>query len=453
MLLELGLSNYRSFRDKVSLSLVASREQKFRDRLPRFESRYQISVAPIAAVFGANASGKTNLIQALDDLRELLLDPPRPAELIPYRPFKLDADCLDAPSLIEVLFSWEDVIFEYSLSFNRHKIIREKLTRYLSKKEDVLFERFENEPVFVGEAVRSAKVETHLEGIVGNMPVVAYLAGLNKESIKNWNLMVAPFLWMKNVLVMPAGIFDPHLSPQTIGTQLQTPIPDEILEAIDIGVSGFEREPVEFSSLKLPEEFVDYVRSRAERIGGALTIEFDSGRYEINLDVSGALSAKRVRLLHQGENGQFPLDWGEESDGTKAVIRLLGIFVTLALEKSSVMLVIDELDRSFHTELSRALIDGFLATCDKDSRAQLLFSTHDLLLMDPNRLRKDEMWVTEKNYGGSSTLIGIAEYRGVRSDSDLRKSYLAGRFGGVPSLEPFDLVSWAATFGEVGNEP
>lgn len=452
MLLELSLSNYRSFREKSSLSMIASREQKFRDRLPRLTSRYQISVAPVAAVFGANASGKTNLIQALGDLREVLTSPPRVGDLLPYRPFKLDSDCLSEPSLIEVLFSWDDVIFEYSLAFNRHKIVQEKLTRYLSKKEDLLFQRSEGRSIFLGETVCSTKVETHLEGVVDNVPVVAYLAGLNRESIDYWDLFVAPFLWVQSVLVLPAGIFDPQESVRSIGTQFQTPIPDEMLEAIDIGVSGFDREQVEFSSLKLPEEFVGYLRTRVEKFG-ALTIEIESGRYEISAEKSScSLLANRVRLLHQGDNGQFPLDWSEESDGTKAVIRLLGIFVTLALENSPVMLVIDELDRSFHTELSRALIDGFLATCSQDSRAQLLFSTHDLLLMDPDRFRKDEMWVTEKNYIGSSTLIGIAEYRGVRGDSDLRKSYLAGRFGGVPVLQAFDLAGWAASFDGGGIE-
>lgn len=450
LLLELTVGNYRSFREKATLSMVASREQKFRDRLPRLESRYKTSVTPVAAVFGANASGKTNLIQALGDLRDMLETPPRANDPLPYNPFKLDNSCLSSPSTIEVVFSWGDVIYEYSIAFTRQRVVKEELIRHLSKKAEFIFERPENGPVKLGDSVHSAKLETHLEGVLGNVPVVAYLAGLKSDSIERWSTMVAPFLWIQRVLVLPAGIFDPYLDAEVVRTHPQTPIPEEILRAVDIGVNGYFRESVEFSSLKLSEEYSNYIRSRVDKLG-TLIIEIESGRYEIKVDSTGNLVANRVRLLHQGENGEFPLNWREESDGTKAIIRLLGIFVALAIEDSSVLLAIDELDRSFHTELSRALIDGFLATCSENSRAQLLFSTHDLLLMDPERLRKDEMWVTEKNLYGASTIIGIAEYRGVRGDSDLRKSYLSGRFGGVPSLAAFDLASWAKAIRQGGK--
>lgn len=102
------------------------------------------------------------------------------------------------------------------------------------------------------------------------------------------------------------------------------------------------------------------------------------------------------------------------------------------------VLVVDELDRSFHTELSRALIAGFLASSNKATRAQLVFTTHDLLLMDPEMLRRDEIWVLEKDRFGQTRASALSEFQGPRKVTDLRKSYLRGRFGGVPSIKPLE---------------
>ena len=100
----------------------------------------------------------------------------------------------------------------------------------------------------------------------------------------------------------------------------------------------------------------------------------------------------------------------------------------------------DELDNSLHTQLTKTLIQGFLHTCTNRTRAQLIFTTHDLLLMDCNELlRRDEIWITDKSIDGESTLIGLPEYRGVMHDEDIRKSYLEGRFGGIPQLDSFTL--------------
>ena len=98
----------------------------------------------------------------------------------------------------------------------------------------------------------------------------------------------------------------------------------------------------------------------------------------------------------------------------------------------------DELDRNFHTELSRALIGGFLANSNENSRVQLLFTTHDLLLMDPELLRRDEIWVIEKDRFGQTQSSVLSDFKGPRKVTDLRKSYLNGRFGGVPSIKPLE---------------
>ncbi|AHI18718.1 AAA family ATPase [Corynebacterium casei] len=449
MLLELTVGNYRSFREKTTFSMISSKEQKFRERLPRLEKRYQLSVTPIAAVFGANASGKSNLVNALSDLRKLLHDPPRSGEPLPYRPFKLDPSSLIKPTYLEALFSLDDRVYEYSIEYDRKTVVNEKLIQHLSRTEKVIFER-NGATIDLGKSISSEKLETYIEGIPENVPTVAFFGSSLNSSVPHSELLTAPYKWTRRTLTLPAGVFDPSAEAISFIPGLHIPIPDDVLKAVDLGICGIKRQPVEFSSLQLTESIEDYLRQQYNEDDVA-SVETMAGRFEISKDANGKLTANRIRLLHIGSDGEYPLEWHEESDGTKSIIRLLGIFVTLAIEESPLLLVIDELDRSFHTELSRALIDGFLATCSADSRAQLLFTTHDLLLMDPDRLRRDEMWVVEKDNSGSSMLIGVAEYREARKDLDLRKSYLAGRFGGVPSIKPLGLSQWAERLTEVEN--
>ncbi len=111
-----------------------------------------------------------------------------------------------------------------------------------------------------------------------------------------------------------------------------------------------------------------------------------------------------------------------------------------ARQTNSRVLLVDKLDNSLHTQLAKALIQGFLDTCTNRTRTQLIFTTHDLLLMDcTDLLRRDEIWITDKSIDGESTLIGLPEYRGIMHDEDIRKSYLEGRFGGTPQLDSFTL--------------
>ena len=113
---------------------------------------------------------------------------------------------------------------------------------------------------------------------------------------------------------------------------------------------------------------------------------------------------------------------------------LLPAFLELAAPGSKNVFVIDEVDRSLHTLLTRRLLEAYLASCFADTRSQLLLTTHDVLLMDQQLLRRDEMWVAERKSTGASTLVSFAEYKDVRYDKDIRKSYLQGRLGGIPRI-------------------
>jgi AAA15 family ATPase/GTPase len=130
----------------------------------------------------------------------------------------------------------------------------------------------------------------------------------------------------------------------------------------------------------------------------------------------------------------------QESDGSLRVIDLLPAFLKLMEHGSEKVFVIDELDRSLHTVLTRALLDMYLGCCSPDTRAQLLITSHDAMLFDQNIFRRDEIWITERNRIGVSSLYSLCEYKDVRYDKDVRRSYLQGRFGGIPRVILLDSV-------------
>ena len=155
----------------------------------------------------------------------------------------------------------------------------------------------------------------------------------------------------------------------------------------------------------------------------------------------GNPQVKYVRFRHRdSQDHKYFLDWHQESQGTQKIIMLLPLLWTAVRSPGDLILLVDELDNSLHTQLAKALIQGFLHTCTNRTRTQLIFTTHDLLLMDCNDLlRRDEIWITDKSIDGESTLIGLPEYRDIMHDEDIRKSYLEGRFGGTPQLDSFTL--------------
>ena len=159
-----------------------------------------------------------------------------------------------------------------------------------------------------------------------------------------------------------------------------------------------------------------------------------NGEYTVGLDGEDVV-AKQLSTHHRnfdGDEVRFAVEW--EADGTKRVIDLLPAFLDLASDGSTKVCVFDEIDRSLHTVLVWNLVESFLSGAGKDARAQLLFTTHDLMLMDQRLFRRDEMWLAERDRDGASTLVSFSEFKDARSDTDLRKVYLEGRTGGIPRI-------------------
>ena len=206
----------------------------------------------------------------------------------------------------------------------------------------------------------------------------------------------------------------------------------KMLRRLDTGIDHLEGQRVELESVLNNEGDRAQLLSEIKE-GQSVTYRKDSQVYVIT-KVNGKLQSKRLVALHNDKNGQ-PVCFGlhEESDGNNRLINLIPAFFQLTNEESEDVFVFDELDRSLHPLLTRTLIESFLEQCTQTSRAQMIFTTHDLSLMSQEIFRRDELWVAERNNIGSSRLYSFSDYE-LRKDKDIRKSYLEGRLGGVPNI-------------------
>ena len=210
---------------------------------------------------------------------------------------------------------------------------------------------------------------------------------------------------------------------------------NKMLSQLDIGISHLGGEEIPFENLPLPEPIKMKLREElAEDTTVRLLPEPGNERFVVTRK-NGELISKKLVIYHLNADGsETKFDMRQESDGFQLVIDLLPAFLELSAVQSKKVYVIDGVDRSLHTLLIRRFLEGYLAKCSQNSRSQLLFTTHNVLLMDQDLLRRDEMWIAERNAEGVSSLLSFSEYKDVRYDKDIRKSYLQGRLGGIPRI-------------------
>ena len=242
--------------------------------------------------------------------------------------------------------------------------------------------------------------------------------------------------WFKDTLelVAPDSRFEPFEQFLDEGQPLYATM-NEMLPQLDTGIAHLGGEELPFENIPLPEPLKTKLQEDVkEGMTVRLLTEPINERFVVTRK-DGELVAKKLVTYHPKADGtEAKFEMRHESDGSQRVIDLLPAFLELSAQISKKVYVIDEVDRSLHTLLTRRLLEAYLANCTSETRTQLLLTTHDVLLMDQQLLRRDEMWVAERDAAGASSLISFSEYKDVRYDKDIRKSYLQGRLGGIPRI-------------------
>ncbi len=419
MLINFSVANWQSFRDKVTLSMVASREKQHLERVAD-TGKSKLRILPTAAIYGANASGKTKLFNAMAFAQRFVTRITQPDSLISREYFKLDKQYTEQPSYFSFELLIDEISYEFNFSITNKHIVEEKLIKVLGSTDKVLYHRINGKIELSKEYKENQRLVFVAEGTRDNQ---LFLTNSVDQKLTEFQ---AIYDWFKYKLIL--------LGPQTSHRGVfDMDFMSDVLAKLDTGIYKVERKDVPIENLQLPEEFKlrlfeELSENDSAKIGGF------NGEIEISKK-NGMLAAKKLGFFHKTSEGKdVEFEKRDESAGTLRIMDLAPVFQKLLDLKTDATYFIDEIDRCFHTLVTRSFIETYLNSCTPQTRSQLIFTTHDVLLMDQHLLRRDEIWVTEKDEQGCSTLFSFGDYKDIRYDKDIRKSYLQGRLGGIPKI-------------------
>lgn len=419
MLIEFSVGNYRSFKEKVTLSLVAADIRSKPAELDsdnRFVVDEKLALLKSAVIYGANASGKSNVVKALRFMSYFVLTSLvelHSSHLFTAEPFRLSTEMLEQPSLFEIVIRLKEIIYRYGFTLTAEQVTSEWLFHTPGKREAYLFKR-EGDQITVNPRTfpegQGLELRTRQDALF--LSVAAQFNSSLAINLVDWfgdftiNLGVEDATALRNA----RRSFSRASDRQAIV---------DFIKQLDLGIEDLETEKPLAEQLSLFDDAEPISSSRQRS------------------------SVPRIKTYHQRYDAEGkpldlePLDLDDnESQGTQRLFILAQPL--LEALRSGKLIVIDEIDARLHPLLTREIIKLFNSQERNPHNAQLIVTTHDTNLLDAKLLRRDQIWFVEKSRRGVSDLYSLVEYRLdkriIRNDASFEKDYIAGRYGAIPYI-------------------
>ncbi len=415
MLLEFSVANFRSFKDRATLSMEATTDDWLEET--HVTSVAGRRLARTVAIYGANAGGKSNLLLAMNTFREFLKNSSKDTQLgdrIPVTPFRLNTESERAPSHFEIVFLIGGTRYRYGFEATPEAVTSEWLfSQADSIRETTLFTR-EGNRIEIGDAFREGRsFEKFTRPNALFLSVVAQFNGETAGAIMGWMLRFNGIFGINDQATL-------EFTVNLMANSEYAPLILNLIRQADVGIESLKRlevSPDQFMAAipkGIPEGLREWFSQSASR--GAYSIRTLHRRF----DPTGK-SADVVEFdFHT-----------EESAGTQKLVAMAGPFLHTLREGS--ILFVDELEARLHPLLTKALV-GLFNSAANTKNAQLIYATHDEGLLESKRTRRDQVWFVEKDTLGVSRLYCLDEFKGVRKEAKFSKEYLLGQFGGIPRL-------------------
>ena len=445
MLIRFFVRNFRSINNEVELSMIPGKVRKHPDHVVKDSRKNGYNLLKTSVLYGANAAGKYNLIEAIRFSQQLIIKGTRPNKKIGFQRFRLDKKARNQPARFEFEIKIRDKAYAYGFEITPKAVHTEWLYELGKTTESKpLFNRTtENGQSHVEinqKSLSIGKEDSQFLRFVakGTRPNQLFLTECNDRNVPYFSDVMA---WFQKVLLVlpPPSVSTSSMEIHLKGDEKLIDNLVKSLKGFNIDISGIHLEEIEDNELRSVSsnltELFDKIPSEMQHI----VIGGNRGRFVIRRDEEGIVKISRIVTTHKAsDDSDIQFEFDEESDGTIRLIDLLSGFIT-SLEEERVFIV-DELDRSLHPILTYNFLDYFLKTT-KGFPNQLIVTTHESSLLNLELLRRDEIWFVEKDKQGSTELYSLEEFT-PRHDKDIRRGYLQGRYGAIPIVRKISDLGW-----------
>lgn len=448
MLIRFSVENFLSFKDTTEFSMVAGKVTRHSGHVALCNNKRLLKGA---FIFGANASGKTNLIRSISFARHIVLHGIGNTN-IEKKYFRIDEKCKDRPGVFQFDILSEGHFYSYGFAISYASASLEEEWLYKiddPDKEFCVFLRSKNEnsdaftlhsDISFDDDRQKSRFNVYADDISSpKMKQTLFLSDIAMRSPED-SLEYQPFRdvikWFKHlVIVFPSSKYG--AITQLLDNNNEKTRMENLLNYFDTGITAVSKKEVEFDKAfsMLPDEVVDSLKTditnNIKGNGKSVFVQPEDSLIEIK-NVNGELLTYEVFSNHGNDTDLF--EYRDESDGTKRLFDLIPLFQILL---SNSVVLVDEFDRSLHTKAAQEFINHFYSLTE-GRPSQLIVTTHDSNIMDLDYVRQDEIWFVERQKDHSSRLYSLNKFK-ARFDKKVEKDYLLGRYGAIPIFQQMAL--------------
>jgi hypothetical protein len=440
MLLRFFVSNFTSFADEVEFNMFPGGIKSNKDHVYRNQ---KVDLLKTAAIYGANGSGKSNFIKAVHFLHDVVVKGDLSENEVKCLPFRLRKNMHDTPSIFGLECQIGKKFYEYVVHIKSDEILEETLyeTKPMTKKEArLVFSRkteggkskIKVDPKLLKTDKDKYRYEIYAEDLQPKQSLIFKLKDKIKEAIDVFN-------WFEsNIWVLyPHSKF--YLTLKLCTDEKYKQFLNDLLPKLGTGMNGIDIENIPFpqffgkDDIEKQKEIESKMKDKS-----SLFHFFKNGREYVARRNGDDFFVNKVKTFNSDGSGNLvEFEPEEQSDGTRRILDLIPAIQMLGNKPA--VFFIDEMDRSLHPSMTKELIRYFLSQATK---GQLIFTTHESNLLDLEIFRQDEIWLTEKDASGATKIYPLSDFK-PRYDLDIRKGYLAGRFGAIPFLGNLKDLNWS----------
>lgn len=451
MLVGFSVSNYKSFKETQNISFLASKVVRHKEHISVFGNR---RILKSGLIFGANAGGKSNLIEAVDFSKEIVLYGLDKVNLN-KKHFRICSEAYNQPGVFEyrIMIGGQEYSYGIAISYAKKEILAEWLVKIDAKGEETYIfnreldengiSRVESEVLYASDEEK-IRMKVYLDDFRENISesfrkktILCDIALRVNDKQGMFTEIISVYEWFKNILVIFPDSKYNALNDVAVENQMRG-FYTRVMSFFDTGIESVESQQQEMDFDKVLQNIP---RDEAEKIKIEISNEVSEHPimfrvnqqiYILRKDMNGNVIYNKLLLNHGNDKDLF--EYSDESDGTKRLFDLIPLFHE---SKKNSVIFIDEIDRSLHTNLTKRFMRLFYEVI-QDEPCQLIATTHDSNLLDLDVLRQDEIWFVERQEDHSSSIYSLNKFR-ERFDKKIDKEYLLGRYGAIPIFDEEEL--------------